>query len=207
MKYLFFVTSFFIIVACTSCGNNNAAKQNDASNMATSTDASSASSSSTGDANFSCNINGASITGNGVDEMQLRNSAFLYPENTVLFDLASTKSGDDQKPDYTIKIKCPAKTGTYIHVGDIEFNQAIMPGLYVNHLVGNLESYMVCGVGAVKSNTDTAIVTITSISKTRITGTFSANMRNENTPDGQNRVIVTNGKFDVPFSTGNLRPE
>jgi len=28
MKYLFFVTSFFIIVACTSCGNNNAAFQN-----------------------------------------------------------------------------------------------------------------------------------------------------------------------------------
>jgi len=190
--------SSFLLYSCS--GNTNAGKESDPV-------ASSSATASTGDASFSCNINGAPITGSGIDDMQLRNSAFLYPENTVLFDLASTKNGDDQKPDYSIKIKCPAKIGTYIHVGDIEFNQATMPGLYVNHLVGNLESYMVCGPGAVKNNADTAIVAITSISKTRITGTFSANMRNENTPDGQNRVIVTNGKFNIPFSTGNLRPE
>ena len=207
-KLFFTVVIIFLSILFFSCNRNNnanAAKENNANNTTASADASSAS--STGDANFSCNINGASITGNGVDEMQLRNSAFLYPENTVLFDLVSTKNGEDQKPDYSVRIKCPAKTGTYTHVGDIEFAQATMPALYVDHLTGNFEKYLVCGVGASNSNKDTAIVTITSISNTRITGTFSASMRNENTPDGENKVIVTNGKFDIPFSTGNLRPE
>jgi hypothetical protein len=180
-----------------SCANNT--QQNKNGNLTA--PSVSETNSGNGDASFSVNLDGVPITGNGVDEMQLRNTAFHDADNTVEFTLVSTKNGSDQNPDYSVKIICPDKPGAYTHVGNIEFDKATMPGIYLDHLKGDYMSYKVCGVGADNSITDTATVIITSLSKTRITGTFSAKISNEG-----KKAILTNGKFDIPFSTGTLHP-
>ncbi|MBS1921639.1 MAG: hypothetical protein JST17_15435 [Bacteroidetes bacterium] len=198
MKHLkLLVTIIFsvCIVLFYACNNPSGSQKSDNNQNSKSEDT------PAGNASFSVNLDGALITGNVVDEMQLRNTAFLDPDNTVEFTLVSSKDGSDQNPEYSIKIMCPAKTGSSIHVGNIEFDKATMPAIYLDHLKGDYMSYEVAGVGADNSVTDTATVTIVSLSKTRITGTFSANISNEG-----KKAILTNGKFDIPFSTGTLHP-
>ena len=71
-----------------------------------------------GSATFSCDLDGVSITGSGIDEMQQRNTAFIYPVpvtgDHIMFTLASTKDGSDPKPDYSIRIYCPRKQGSFV---------------------------------------------------------------------------------------------
>jgi hypothetical protein len=51
-------------------------------------------------------------------------------------------------------------------------------------------------------------VTITTVSSTRVSGIFSGELTLSNdTPRGNKKEItLSDGKFDVPFSTGNIRP-
>lgn len=53
------------------------------------------------------------------------------------------------------------------------------------------------------------IVNISSLTATRVAGTFSGTLDlSGDTPRGTKRsVTLTNGKFDIPFSTGNVRPQ
>lgn len=198
MKHLK-LSAAIIFSACLvflyACNNSSGSQKNNNNQNSKNGDA------PAGNAGFSVDLDGAPITGNGVDEMQLRNTAFLDADNTVEFTLVSTKNSSDQNPDYSVKIMCPAKTGNYTHVGNIEFDKATMPAIYLDHLKGDYMSYKVCGVGADNSVTDTATVIITSLSNTRITGAFSANISNEG-----KKAILANGKFDIPFSTGKLHP-
>ena len=50
---------------------------------------------------------------------------------------------------------------------------------------------------------DGLTVNITTLSATRVSGTFSGNYRleNANTPNAKVSLQVTDGKFDIPFST------
>ena len=59
------------------------------------------------------------------------------------------------------------------------------------------------------TNADTVTIIITSMTATRIAGTFSGNFKlSVDTPRAtQKRATVTNGKFDIPMSTSNVTPE
>lgn len=185
--------SFPILISCTlliACNNStgNAGPAGDAVS---------------GDADFSAVIDGQAITGKGIDGLQLLNTAFIYPtkDNSskyILFDLMSLKQGDDF---YTFRVYCPDKEGAFT-VEDAKKNGY----RYSVRMDFNLRS---------KDNFaiytgDLVTVTIQSLSSSRITGTFSGDFKLSN--DSRSKpyktpISVTNGKFDIPFSTGNLRPE
>ena len=86
-----------------------------ASRDAASEDPTTPGSSSPGDASFSVIIDGTTVSGNVIDEMQLTNTAFIYPasENSpkrLLFFLNSNKKGDDF---YSFRFSFPDKEGVY----------------------------------------------------------------------------------------------
>lgn len=153
-----------------------------------------------GKAAFSCVLDGKAITGNGIDELQQRNTAFVYPVavtgDHVLFTLVSTKDGTDPKPDYSIRIYCPRKQGTFTITGDDDGENHNY--VTVDFLSGDFSRYWQKNV----------TVTITSISDSRISGTFSGTFTlSVDTPRGLKKsIVISDGKFDIPFSTGNIRP-
>jgi len=152
-------------------------------------------------ATFSCDLDASSISGSGVDEMQQRNTAFIYPMpvtgDHVMFTLYSTKDGNDPKPDYSIRIYVPRKTGTYT-ITDADDDADNHNYVTIDFLSGDFSRY----------RQGNFTVTITSISSTRVSGTFSGKgVLSNDTPRGTKKEItLSNGKFDVPFSTGNIRP-
>lgn len=156
---------------------------------------------SAGNASFSCVIDGKAISGNGVDALQLRNTAFVYPDakngDRLLFNLYSTKDGNDTKADYAVQIRCPDKVGVYMKSGKNDHNNKCY--IIVDFQTGDLSRYL----------EDSITVSIGSITSSRISGTFSGKLRLSNdTPRGIKKEIdIRDGKFDIPFSTGNLRPE
>ena len=200
MKYLklFFAILLPSHLLC-SCGSNtnaNAGKEN-ASTSSSNTNASPA------DASFSATIDGKSIAGGKVDELQLTNTVFLYPDGEdknkiLLFDLASDKNGEDF---YSLRFYVINKEGAQT----ITSNGGSERKYYVR-LDFNLRSADNFAI----YNGDSLIVTINKITSSRVTGTFSGAFTLSN--DSRSKpykspVVVTDGKFDIPFSTGNLRPE
>lgn len=199
MKTLSIIVINLLVLGVLSCGSSNAGTANAGTDNA--------SSSSTLKANFSCVLNGSAISGNGVDELQMRNTAFVYPDtengNHVLFFLYTTKDGSDTKPAYSFRIKCPDKTGSYNFRGEDEFDAKTMPSVTLDYLTGDMSRYWIGNKG------DVVTVTISSIDASHITGTFHAAMSLSNdTPNGAvKKVTIGDGKFDIPFSNSKLRPE
>jgi len=199
MKYLklFFAILLLCYLLC-SCGSNtntNAGKENVLA-------ASSYTYASSGNAVFSATIDGKSISGGKVDELQLTNTAFLYPDgddknNVLLFDLASDKNGDDY---YSLRFYVINKEDTQT----ITSNAGSERKYYVR-----LDFYLRSADNFAIYNGDSLIVTINKITSSRVTGTFSGVFTLSN--DSRSKpykspIVVTDGKFDIPFSTGNLRP-
>lgn len=158
-----------------------------------------------GDASWSMTLDGVAVTGSGVDDMQLHNAAFLLPVDAsrpkhLIFYLFSTKNGADESANYSMRFSLPPKAGTYDKKGsfthtcdcDIRVNTNIAPH-------GDLGVY----------DADVATVTLTSMTATRIAGTFSGSFAlGPDTPgQAKKRVIITNGKFDIPMSTSKMTPE
>jgi hypothetical protein len=191
-------TSYLLLIVLTgilgfNCGNG-AVKGRD-------TSAAAASPAADGNATFSCKIDGTPITGSGIDELQQRNTAFIYPVpvtgDHVMFTLASTKDGSDPKPDYSIRIYCPRKEGTYV-ITDADDDAENHNYVTVDFLSGDFSRYRMKSV----------TVTVTAIGNSRVSGTFSGTLSLSNdTPRGiKKEITLSDGKFDIPFSTGNLRP-
>jgi hypothetical protein len=156
------------------------------------------------DASFSATIDGAAVTGKGVDQpLQQENAAYVLPrqgagEKYGFIALYSTKDGQDTKANYSLVLRFPPHTGTYVHSGSFESCTCDIT-LNKNIATGDLARYMA----------DTVTITVTSMSATRIAGTFSGNFKlSSDTPRAtQKRATVTNGKFDVPMSTSNVTPQ
>ena len=152
-------------------------------------------------ASFSAVIDGVKVTGNGIDEMQLKNTAFIYPNNKggnkLLFILYSTKGGDDNDFNYSLICNTPNETGLFTHIQGKDDGPLYIV-LNMNIHTGTLGKY----------TGDSITVHILSLSATRVTGTFSGHFSvSPDTPHAdKNQVTVTNGSFDIPFSTGNLKP-
>ena len=91
MKSLNLFAFFFIAASFGTCTDNNAAKEDNGSNAGASPDAIKTSSSS-GDASFSCKMDGKDFSGKGTD--QIVNAASVHAPGIIYFSLASSFSGD-----------------------------------------------------------------------------------------------------------------
>jgi hypothetical protein len=194
-------TSFCVLFSASviaACHNGNSTAAGDTvSNKGASNAASS------GNASWSANIDGQDVTGKGVDGLQLLNTAFIYPaqgdkDKYILFDLHSVKTGDDF---CGFRFYCPDKEG------DFAVEDAKKNGYRCSVRLGfdfkSVDNFGIYYADSVK-------VVIGSISSTSMSGTFSGEFKLSDLSRSKpykNRVLVTNGKFDIPFSTGNLRPE
>lgn len=189
--------SLSLFFACNS-KNRSSANTDAASSDKTVSDAA-----PIGNASWSATIDGVEVTGKGTDELQLRNTAFIYPaqgdkDKYILFDLNSDKKGDDF---YGFRFYSPDKEGQFT------VQDAKKAGYrYSVRLDFNLRS---TDNFAIYSG-DALPLVIDKISSTEISGTFSGQLKlsdlSRSKPYKQ-EISVANGKFDIPFSTGNLRPE
>jgi hypothetical protein len=199
MKYLkllaAIITSSCLLLACS--GNSSSSKSNDP------TPGNAATSGSSSDASFSATIDGTPVSGNEIDEMQTTNTAFIYPPQnnkpqTVLFLLYSTKKGDDY---YSFRFSLPDKEGVY-HATKGTYNES--------HSSVRLDFNLKSADNYARYNEDSVTVTIDKITSSRISGTVSGALTlsdDTRSKPYKSQVIVTDGKFDIPFSTGNVRPE
>jgi hypothetical protein len=192
----------FAVVVFSTCLLVACSRNNTQSNKDSASDRSATSgTSSSGDASFSATIDGSNISGHGIDELQVKNTAFTYPggadkaSKRLLFFLFSTKNGSDTKPDYSFRFSIPDKEGVFTK--NLHDDQPY--DITLDFLTGDLSRYW----------SQAVTVTLTSITASRVTGTFSGKfILSDDTPRGSKKeVTITDGKFDVPFSTGNVKPE
>ncbi|MGH2563421.1 MAG: hypothetical protein ACRDE8_01695 [Ginsengibacter sp.] len=109
-----------------------------------------------------------------------------------MFELYSDLKGNN---GYFFRFSVPDKTGSFtknIHNGQ-PFDITI-------ELIGN---------NAKGYSAQSVTVNISSITASRLTGTFAGKFIISEDSDRETRkeITVTDGKFDIPFSTGNVRPE
>jgi hypothetical protein len=186
----------YLLSSCGSSTNANAGKGS-ASTASSNTNA------SVGDASFSAIIDGTAISGKEIDEMQLTNTAFIYPasENSpkrLLFFLNSDKKGEDF---YSFRFSLPDKEGVY------KFNKNNNENC---HCYIRLDNNLRSSDNFSRYDEDSVMVAIDKITSSGISGTFSGNLKlsdDTRSKPYKSRVSVTDGKFDIPFSTGNLKPE
>jgi len=155
---------------------------------------------SPGEAHLSFSLDGQAETGNGVDELQQQNAAYIVsgPDNTqqyLLFYLFSTKDGNDIKANYSFRFSFPAKVGTFTKTDGCKC------GITLNTDISNDKFARFFG-------DDGVVLTITSLTSTRVTGTFSGKFSlGSDTPrNPKKNVVVTDGKFDIPMATSKLIP-
>jgi hypothetical protein len=145
-------------------------------------------------ATFSVSVDGERVSGGAIDSMQIHNAAYTVPgpDNgppTLLFYLADAKTADDANIAHTFRIQVPKAMGV------------VAPAyikLDINTDPDHLAQY----------TTSKAAVTITSLDARHVAGTFSSPM--ENSPDTpnvkKNKIVLTDGTFDIPMATSKLTP-
>jgi hypothetical protein len=183
MKFLNRFAFFFIIASFGACSSNNAAKGDNSNAAVASPDASkTSSSSSSGDASFSCKIDGKDFSGKGTD--QILNAASVHAPGIIYFNLSPTYTGDlssdlrqggfgFEVPDHgTITIR---------NVENSDYSIAFNPP-------NDPKNGYTC---------KEMVITINS-SATRVTGTFGGTFID---PKTHKDVAVTDGKFDIPYSS------
>jgi hypothetical protein len=194
MRYLYFVTSFFIIVSCTSCGDNIPVKENNTSNATAGSEASTTSSSQ-GDAIFSYSLDGTKISGGDVDATTVSNIAYVTQSGNgskISFFLNDAYKDNTETVSHSLRFAIPGKTGTV--------------ALIANEDNFNVQLFLATGEDGkytMYANEEFS-VTVTSISATRVSGTFSGKVKmlKEQTTTDKNEFTITDGKFDIP-----LRPD
>lgn len=184
------------------CSGNDANSANTA-NKDNSSASGNESTSSPANTSFSVSIDGTPVSGNEANDLQLQNAAFIYPPKnngpqTVLFDLLSNKKGDDF---YSFRFSLPDKEGTY---------HATQGNYQESYSSVTLDFNLKTANNYARYNEDSVTVTIDKLTSSRISGTFSGVLRLSSDTRSQqykDKVTLSDGKFDIPFSTGNMRPE
>jgi len=186
-------------LAMVSCSGKKAAT---ADTSTTTSDAPALS--SLGDATFSATIDGAAVTGSGIDGLQQRNAAYVLPvartsPQHLVFYLYSTKNGADESANTSLRISTPPKVGTYAKHGATEHSCDCDVTLNENITAGTLARYWA----------DSVTITVTSMTPTRVSGTFSGSfVLSSDTPRAPNKhAKIVDGKFDIPMATSNVTPE
>jgi hypothetical protein len=134
---------------------------------------------STGNASFSCKVDGKDFSGKGTD--QITNAAFVHAPGIIYFTLSPILAGQSGPP-YGFGFEVPDK-------GTIIIRGVENPDYSIGYTPINTDNNYEC-----KEMTFTIISSGTS----RVTGTFSGTLIEPKT--GRN-VPVTDGKFDIPYST------
>ena len=188
MKYLLFATSIFLIASFTSCNSNRADARNNKSEPA-SLNANSPSSS--GDAVFSYNLDGTKISGGDVDALMVSNVAAVTKSNgnpdMLSFFLNDAYKGNTETVSHSLRFEIPDKTGNVALTADSDN--------------GHVELFLATdeeGKYIVYGN-EAFTVTVTNVSSTRVSGTFSGQVKlAESTGTGKSVLTITDGKFDIP---------
>ncbi len=184
-------TLVLLLVSLLSClGNENVDEEKGANSVSAQNNNTAAGS------GFTCVVDGVAVNGSAIDEMQLQNTAFIYPDDAggkrLLFFLVPSNYSAKTKTGFIFKMRCPDLTGTYVKAGmDDRKNKC---HITLSFSGGVRPSYL----------EDSVTLTITSITSSRLTGTFSERLTDASL---RTHIMVADGKFDIPFSTGNLRPE
>jgi hypothetical protein len=168
-----------LLYSCNGNGNSNASKDS-ASSSTPSTKNSSAN--STGDASFSCMLDGKEFSGKGTD--QIVNAAYVHSPGIMYFTLSSSFSGDPSAD---------------MRAGGFGFE---VPDKGTTVIRGVEDPRYSVGYNLPNEPTNTyrckeMTVTINS-SGTRVIGTFSGTLIE---PKTDREIQVTDGKFDIPYSS------
>ncbi len=169
-----------LLYSCNGNDNPNASKDR-ASSSTSSTENSSAN--STGDASFSCKIDGKEFSSSEKTEM-LNVAVNLIGRNKgkVIFSLSDLKENASGTVDM-LSFIVPGQQGSFTLTAS-----SSTP----------LDDYMLQGIFYVPNP---VTVNIISISATKIAGTFSGKYGMPSGAGYSKTVEVTDGKFDIPFST------
>lgn len=178
--------SAIIISACLffSCNGNNTSTKNDSNS-------SDASTGSVGKSSFSASIDGVNVSGGETGELQTQNTAFIIPgheENSTELNFLLC-SDEKSNESYIFTFFIPNRTGALVKKlqdGQSEISLCLMsngqPKL----------CYEAAGV----------TINITSITATRVAGTFSGkySLDRDIYKGAKTEVTVTDGQFDIPLS-------
>lgn len=142
-----------------------------------------------GKATFSATVDGVAVSGGAIDGLQQANAAHIVPDDNggapkLRFWLFDTKKANETKVMHSFRIEVPNKTGV---------NQN-----------SPMKAHMILSNGhSAHYESKNAVVTITSISSTRVTGTFSGKFSvPHDTPYvSKTEIMITDGKFDIPMAT------
>ena len=182
MKRLKLFSSIFI-VACLllSCnGNQNEANVKDSNSPSKVQSAENNTANSTGDASFSCKIDGKVFSGKGTDGFA--NAAFATTPDITNFVLMPVVAGQEGvAAQFAFHV---ANKGTTTVHGTENSNYSVKYSP-ANSLDNDYQSKEIT-------------VTITSSGGSRFTGTFSGTLIE---PKTDREVPVTDGKFDIPYSS------
>lgn len=188
--------SFCLLLACS--GNNSSpAGQDSVTDKSTSSEKS-----SPGNAHFSCVVDGQPVSGGITDDgLQQTNGyqsnvAYIVDVDQgkeLLFYLSDPKSTSSQGV-HILRFAVPNKTGTS-SFGHDEDGWGIEADIKTDK--DHQATYF----------SDSFTINIASLSATRVGGTFSGKfkLREEALgPDYKKEIEVTDGTFDIPFSTGHV---
>jgi len=189
MKYLLFATSIFLIASFASCNSNKADATNNKSEPLNAP-----SSSSTGDAVFSYNLDGTKISGGEVDALMMSNVAAVTKSangNKISFFLNDAYKENAETVPHSLRFAIPGKSGTVALTAD-EDNFNVQ--LFLASGESDKYEYVVYA-------NESFSVTVTNISSTRVSGTFSGQVKlAESTGTGKSELTITDGKFDIPVN-------
>lgn len=182
MKFNNRLALLFIAASFGACSGNSAVKEDNGGVAVTNSDNSKTPSSSSGDASFSCKMDGKDYSGKGTD--QIINAASVHAPGIIYFGLSSSYTGD---------------VGADMRAGGFGFE---VPDKGTTVIRGVENPDYSIAYNPPNEPTKTSIckemtVTINS-SGTRVTGTFSGTLIE---PKTGKEVVVTDGKFDIPYSS------
>ncbi len=147
-----------------------------------------------GKATFSALVDGERTAGGAIDDLQQQNAAHIIPGNGsgpdyLVFYLFDTKTPDDINFRHSFRVYLPKKAGP---ASDAHLTLNII--LDADHVA--------------RYNSSTPSITISSLTAARVSGTFSATMTlSPDTPNvPKQKVVVTEGQFDLPMATVNVIP-
>ncbi|MEP7144970.1 MAG: hypothetical protein ABI707_18945 [Ferruginibacter sp.] len=176
LKSITFILLIFLLTGCFGNSQKNVTKENNSSAIDAQTI-------STNDARFSCMLDNKEFSGTGTD--QNINAAFhLTGDNKGQVFFRCSKL---DKPEEKLMFQVAANQGsTTFSVTATHSRVGYITNGYVNYL------------------DDPLTVTITSLSAARISGTFSGKYtldKGSGNTNAKQTIVVTDGKFDIPFST------
>ena len=164
-------------MACSGNGSSSTGKDSVADNAAAS------GTTSTGDASFSCKIHGKEFSSSEKTEMlNVAVNLIGHNKGKVIFSLSDLKENASGAVDM-LSFIVPGKKGSFTLTASNSTP---------------LDDYMLQGIFYVPNP---VTVNIISISATKIAGTFSGKYGMPSGAGYSKTVEVTDGKFDIPFST------